>query len=111
MGEAKIRLQEGNGEGVPRVSTHIVEVITLAYHGSERASYLAREIEEAYTRLSERAKNEDSMILNVVQSSPVFCSIVENNAVINFVVITITAQRIGRADLEHQQRMARLGQR
>lgn len=82
-------------------STHFVEVIDNWLLGRDD---LAPEIEQAYIRLSDRAKKEDSLIVSVVQTIHPYVRL-ETACVL----VVLTAQRINREDFERQQRMAQFG--
>lgn len=110
MGEHKHKLVPSNGDGEeePKLSTHIVMMVDLptpaqAVGGVDHAG----EIEAVYNALAQRAKDEDSFILNVVQSVNVY-QIDTGTSIGSRVLITIVAQRIGREDLERQQRLQRM---
>jgi hypothetical protein len=76
------------------LSSHIVEVVSMAKCANIEEE-LPGLIEQAYMRLSQRAKVEDSLIVGVVQA-------------VGQHVVVITAQRIGREELEKQQRLQRM---
>lgn len=111
MGEHKLRVT-GNGDSdKPQVSSHIVQIVDIqvpvpgVVSEEDCASYL----ESAYQKLADRAKAEDSFILNVVQTLNVYQVIdVESSLIKCRMLVTITAQRIGREDLERQQRLQRM---
>ena len=101
MGEHKLR-EAGNsdGESTPPLSTHLVEVVDVSLANE---SDVERGIEAAYTSLQSRAKAEDSLIVSVVQTASTY---VFNN--VPCLTVVLTAQRIGRDDLERQQRLQRM---
>jgi hypothetical protein len=104
MGEHKLReVGNGDGETKPPLGTHIVEVIDVAHEGANRSKDLAGLIELGYTALSDRAKREDSFIINVIQSVTPYVV-----GEFSFVLVTLVAQRVGRDDLEKQQRLHRM---
>lgn len=101
MGEHKLRVTNGDGEKPKSVSLHMVE----AFHEyTAETGNLAAGIEAAYTRLSERAKTEDSLIVTVSQAMSTYT--VGDSS---FVLVVLTAQRISREDFERQQRIAQFG--
>jgi hypothetical protein len=106
MGEHKTKLiVGGNGDEGPKLSSHIVEVVDEPILGGEiSGGSLSRSIEEAYRKLSERATREDSFILSVIQTVCTYT--VEGR--LAFALVVLTAQRIGREDLEKQQRLQRM---
>jgi hypothetical protein len=88
-----------------KLSTHIVEVVDTPIWGVF-AGVLSGLIEEAYRALAVRAAREDSLILAIVQTVSTY-TIEQNKA---FALVVITAQRIGREDLERQRRQQLLQQ-
>lgn len=95
-------MAEQNGERAKKSdSTHFVEVIDNWALGHDD---LGPEIEQAYIRLSDRAKQEDSLIVAVVQTIHPYVR--DGRAC---VLVVLTAQRISREDFERQQRMAQFG--
>jgi hypothetical protein len=105
MGESKLR-EAGNGdEDRPKpVSSHIIEVVDTPIWGEKVGDELSQKMEAAYTRLSDRAKREDSLIVNVIQSVNTYTL----NGERAYAMIVLTAQRIGRDDFERQQRIAQM---
>ena len=101
MGESKFR-EAGNGdrEMPTPISSHIVDVEDFSADLEWGPG-----IEKMYTRLAERAKEEDSIIVNMVQ----FITVVMDAALQPRAIVFLTAQRISREDLERQQRLAQFG--
>lgn len=89
-----------NGDSPPPLSTHLVEVIDVSLADE---SVCERAVEMAYTRLNTRAKNDDSIILSVVQTASTY--VLQN---VPCLTVVLTAQRISREDLERQQRAMQL---
>lgn len=100
MGEHKLR-EAGNGDGEKPepISSHIVETVWGPIGGS-----IPKAIEGAYISLGQRAADENSLILGVVQSISTYT--IGDTA---YVYITLTAQRVSKEDFERQQRMAQFG--
>lgn len=92
-------MTEKNGDEKKPLSTHIVEVIEEPVGWSKSPQSLASLIQNGYAALNLRAKDEDSVILGVVQAVSTYQSDGKP-----FVLVVLTAQRIGREDLEKQQR-------
>lgn len=104
MSEHKLReVRNEDGDKPMPLSTHIAEVVDTPIWGDVRGK-LGLFIEEAYTRLSDRAKREDSLIVNVIQSVNTY-TLEGDHA---YVLILLTAQRIGRDEFERQQRIAQM---
>jgi hypothetical protein len=100
MGEHKfIKDPNGDGEKAP-LSTHLVEVGDFSKDEAWGPS-----IEAMYTRLHQRAKDDDSLILSVVQTVNVTQEVqTRDNLFQPRLIVVLTAQRIGREELERQQR-------
>jgi ABC-type sugar transport system ATPase subunit len=108
MGEPKLVVAKNGDEG-PTLSTHIVMVVDLPVPDEHSGEHQGLAIEAAYDALARRAKAEDSFILNVVQTVNVYQVLhVAENLFHSRLLVTITAQRIGREDLEKQQRLQRM---
>ena len=104
----KLVASNGDEEDERKLSTHIVMLVDLPTPDSGIAGdHTALAIEAAYDALARRAKQEDSFILNVIQSVNVYQT-VTGTTIGSRVLITIVAQRIGREDLERQQRLQRM---
>lgn len=105
MGEHKLK-EDGNGDEPKALSSHIVEAVNMPIWGEKGRDELSQKVEAAYTRLSERAARENSLILGVVQAVSAY-SLLEEQA---YVLVMLTAQRISREDFERQQRAAQIAQ-
>ena len=107
MGEQKLR-EMGNRDEPVKLSTHIVETVNVNLPPD--TGTLGGHIEDAYQAVAMRAKSEDSFILNVVQTVNVYQVLdVERNIFKCRALVTITAQRVSRAELEQQQLRQRMG--
>jgi hypothetical protein len=95
MSEHKLKEGSNGDERVP-LSSHIVESV---HCGTDD---VGPEVEAAYGRLNARAKADDSVILGVVQGISTFVLQGEWGRAL----IVLTAQRIGREDLERAQRQS-----
>jgi hypothetical protein len=98
-------MPEPNGDEKTRMSPHLVEAQDL---GTDSILWAAG-IEEMYDRLEQRAKDDDSIIMNKVQNVEMYVT-QEGGSSIRGMVVVLTAQRIGREELERQQRQMMLQQ-
>lgn len=101
-------VSEPNGDETPKLSSHIVVMVDVPTPDTENGEHQAMVIEAAYEALARRAKSEESFILNVVQTVNVY-QVVQGTVIESRLLVTITAQRISRTELEQQQRMQRMG--
>jgi hypothetical protein len=110
MGEHKFK-DLANGDMEPRnLSTHIVKILDIYCPGNDTDGLQETALEAAYSDLAKRAANEDSFILNVVQSVNVYHR-TDGPGNGSRMIVTIVAQRISREELEKQQRLQRMGGR
>jgi hypothetical protein len=107
MGEHKFPKQVGepNGDQPKKVSTHICKIVDMVIPLEVSALAQEKAVEDAFQAISDRATQEDSFILTVAHSVQLYQVIdaamkVEEHRML----VTIVAQRIGREDLERQQR-------
>lgn len=105
MGEHKFpkEITPNGDEAKPPLSSHIVEVGDFSYTDGWGPG-----IEEMYTRIRDRAQADDSLIVNVIQTVNVMQEVDKGNLFQPRIIVILTAQRIGREDLERQQRQMQI---